>query len=112
MKVEKRTDAHGEEYRWFGCPGCKDIHMLPVTGARAWQYNGNDNSPTFKPSILAQGVEEFSDDEYARVMAGEKIPPRPCVCHSFVTDGRIQFLGDCTHDLKNQTVELPEIKGG
>ena len=32
------------------------------------------------------------------------------VCHSFITDGRIQFLGDCTHELKGQTVELPEVK--
>jgi len=31
------------------------------------------------------------------------------VCHSFVTDGRIQFLGDCTHNLAGQTVDLPEI---
>jgi hypothetical protein len=31
------------------------------------------------------------------------------VCHSFVTDGRIQFLGDCTHALANQTVELPDL---
>jgi hypothetical protein len=29
------------------------------------------------------------------------------VCHSFVTDGRIQFLGDCTHALANQTFDLP-----
>ena len=31
------------------------------------------------------------------------------VCHSFVTDGRIQFLGDCTHSLAGQTVDLPEF---
>jgi hypothetical protein len=30
------------------------------------------------------------------------------VCHSFVRDGQIQFLGDCTHALKGQTVERPE----
>ena len=30
------------------------------------------------------------------------------VCHSFVTDGRIRFLGDCTHALKGQTVPIPE----
>jgi hypothetical protein len=29
-------------------------------------------------------------------------------CHSFVTDGKIQFLPDCYHSLKGQTVELPE----
>ena len=29
-------------------------------------------------------------------------------CHTFVTDGRIQFLGDCTHALAGQTVDLPD----
>ena len=37
----------------------------------------------------------------------EKPPVFVCsVCHSFVTDGKIQFLGDCTHELAGQTVEL------
>ena len=30
------------------------------------------------------------------------------ICHSFVIDGRIQFLSDCTHALANQTVDLPD----
>ncbi len=31
-----------------------------------------------------------------------------CVrCHTFITDGRIQFLGDCSHKLAGQTVDLP-----
>lgn len=28
------------------------------------------------------------------------------ICHSFVTDGNIQFLSDCTHSLAGQTVPL------
>lgn len=31
------------------------------------------------------------------------------VCHSFVTDGKIQFLSDCTHDLAGQTVDMVDI---
>ena len=34
-------------------------------------------------------------------------PPTPYACHSFVTDGRIQFLTDSTHTLAGQTVPLP-----
>lgn len=30
------------------------------------------------------------------------------LCHSFVTDGKIQFLNDCFHSLKGQTVDLPD----
>jgi hypothetical protein len=29
-------------------------------------------------------------------------------CHSYVTNGRIQFLSDCHHSLAGQTVELPD----
>ncbi|MGC4033677.1 MAG: hypothetical protein QM754_18485 [Tepidisphaeraceae bacterium] len=27
-------------------------------------------------------------------------------CHSFVRDGQIEFLGDCTHELAGKTVPL------
>lgn len=30
-------------------------------------------------------------------------------CHSFITDGKIQYLSDCFHELAGQTVDLPEI---
>lgn len=31
------------------------------------------------------------------------------VCHSFVTEGRIQFLGDCTHVLAGQAMPMAEF---
>ena len=31
------------------------------------------------------------------------------ICHSFITDGKIQYLNDCTHKLAGQTIELPEF---
>jgi hypothetical protein len=30
-------------------------------------------------------------------------------CHSLVTDGNIQFLDDCTHELKGKTVPLEDF---
>lgn len=32
-------------------------------------------------------------------------------CHSFVTDGFIQFLADCKHAMAGQTVPLPAWPG-
>lgn len=93
----------------FWCPGCEDHHGVPVDGSRGWQWNGSLESPTVTPSILVKGVVPITDDEHAKIMAGEKIEPVPRVCHSFVTDGKIQFLDDCTHSLKGQTVELPDV---
>jgi hypothetical protein len=42
-------------------------------------------------------------------MAGEVIEPIPTVCHSYVTDGKIRFLDDCTHELAGKTVELEDV---
>lgn len=82
----------------FFCPGCDSTHAVNShpDGPR-WTYNGNPQNPTFTPSILvtcrwAQHDDSMKDD----------------VCHSFVTDGRIQFLSDCTHKMAGQTVEIPE----
>lgn len=85
----------------FWCPGCDGAHQVSVgqgSGPR-WGYNGNPDAPTFTPSINVT---------YNGPDAGVEGAP-PAVCHSFVTDGRIQFLNDCTHSLAGQTVEIPDF---
>ena len=98
----------GDDLVGFWCPGCAEIHMVntDVSDRPAWEFNGNYEAPTFKPSINVTGVRRITDDEHARIMAGEKIEPTPRVCHSLVIGGRSQFLGDCTHTLVGQTVDL------
>lgn len=92
----------------FRCPGCGEVHMITVgdgPGPR-WGYNGDPDRPTFTPSILVTWSEPSDDpDEFDDTSKDIKH-----VCHSFVTDGQIQFLGDCTHALAGQTVDLPNWK--
>jgi len=96
----------------FHCPGCHCLHGVhtqhksPATGAM-WTWNGSLDAATLSPSILVRGTVPITDDEHQRIMAGEKIEPKPLVCHSFVRDSRIEFLGDCTHELAGQTVDVP-----
>lgn len=81
---------------WFNCPGCgmeHAIHHGAGPGPR-WTWNGDLVKPTFQPSVLVRY--SWSD--------GER------VCHSFIVDGRIQYLGDCTHALAGQTVDLPPLE--
>lgn len=88
----------------FWCPGCDGAHQVTVgagPGPR-WGYNGDPDAPTFTPSVLVT---------YNGPDAGVDGAP-PAVCHSFVTNGRIQFLGDCTHALAGQTVDLPDFEKG
>jgi hypothetical protein len=96
---------------WFFCPGCAGPHSIkvnsPDTPGPNWAYNGNADAPTFAPSVLCRGVQHLTEDEHAKLMVGGQVEPRPLVCHSFVTDGRIQYLGDSTHSLAGQTVDLP-----
>lgn len=89
----------------FECPGCGLTHHVTPS----WTFNGDLERPTFSPSLLIRGYEFLTDEEHARLMRGEPIVWRPLVCHSFVTDGRIQFLADSTHALAGQTVDLPEV---
>lgn len=82
---------------YFVCPGCGWKHHVytewPNRRGAKWTFNGNPNAPTFSPSIMYEYGEGGANN----------------VCHSLVTEGRIQFLGDCTHALKNQTVTLPDM---
>lgn len=85
----------------FWCPGCDGAHKV-MTGAGPgprWGYNNNPDVPTFTPSVLVT---------YNGRDAGMDGGP-PAICHSFVTDGKIQFLGDCSHQLAGQTVDLPDF---
>ena len=81
----------------FRCPGCEDVHNVVVDAPSGWTWNGDLEKPTFSPSVLVR---------YGHLPDGGPMGTDP-ICHSFVTDGRIQFLGDCTHALAGQTVALP-----
>lgn len=101
MPVLKHTTSDGAHYGYrFGCPGCHKPHVIPTKPhERGWDFDGNEASPTFAPSILVRYTPGDPDD---------KDNP-PSVCHSFVRAGRIEFLGDCNHALAGQTVPLLEI---
>lgn len=84
----------------FWCPGCQGAHGIQFgegDGPR-WGWNGSAESPTFTPSVLVRR-------QFGEAMVEE-------VCHSFVVDGQIQFLSDCTHALAGQTVPIPAWPNG
>lgn len=104
-------------YVSFLCPGCGRHHTLPVGdgfGTR-WSFNGSLDKPTLTPSILATNGHYVSgyDGRGCWCDYNREHPDDVTfvcgICHSFVTDGQIQFLTDCTHKLAGQTVSLPEL---
>lgn len=88
------------------------VHGVRVTGDQPWAWNGDAERPTFSPSVLVRYY-RISPEGAAMITrgdrppAGGRYPGTDMVCHSFVKDGRIQFLTDCTHALAGQTVDLP-----
>lgn len=131
MKV-KRAIAYEEAGIVTGymiqCPACGNGHLFntaPGTnslGGRkpCWTFDGNLESPTFNPSMLVKAVElpprdpatgDFRKDADGKMLLdgrGRILGTKDTVCHSFIRAGKIQFLGDCTHALAGQTVDLPE----
>lgn len=79
-----KTTTDKPEFLFF-CPGCKCAHWFNTF---RWKWNGDSNKPSVSPSILMEGGDRR--------------------CHSFVKDGMIRFLSDCSHALKGQTVEIPD----
>jgi hypothetical protein len=91
----------------FWCPGCNDLHMVPVhPRVEGWAWNGSLEHPTLTPSILCFSHGTLIDNDKP---AGPDNYTTTPTCHSFVTEGRIQFLSDSTHELSNQTVPLGPI---
>lgn len=90
----------------FVCPGCNETHTI---NAEIWTFDGDYQRPTLSPSVLVRGTRFVGGpDDTPENSEWASLWP-PFTCHSFVRDGRIQFLNDCTHELAGQTVDLPEV---
>lgn len=82
----------------FTCPGCGDSHVIQHGEGRnpRWFWNGSYVLPTIHPSLLVTWDHTLPDGSTEHHS-----------CHSFITDGKIQFLSDSTHALSGQTVPIP-----
>ncbi|WP_051360133.1 DUF6527 family protein [Adhaeribacter aquaticus] len=89
MKIIEIEKGHPHTHHFY-CPGCKTAHGF---SNKIWTYNNDPEKPTVRASILVRFHYKGKD----------------MVCHSFITDGNIQFLSDCTHELAGLTVSLPEL---
>jgi len=58
------------------------------------------DKPTFTPSLIT-GRPVWTGSQKDGKWVDE-------ICHSYITEGRIQYLVDCTHAMAGQTVEIPD----
>lgn len=97
VNTEGAEHADAGWHHW--CPACKSLHAIAVehpfeNGAR-WTFNGDQEKPTFKPSVKVNWP----------TVGGAK----QRICHYVLTDGIINYCGDCTHELRDQKIPLPDI---
>ena len=107
VRLDKKYWPRGGFGHW--CPGCNSGHEIDTeernSSGAIWSFNGDLASPTFSPSV---NMKINTPD------MGEHYQPRVAstVCHYTITAGKIQFHGDCTHALRGQLVDLPDIPDG
>lgn len=80
---------------YYWCPGCKTLHGIAIRphtqdNGAGWTFTGTLECPTYEPSQKSEW----------------KGPTTTRVCHTFIRKGQIEFLSDCTHALKGQTVSM------
>lgn len=92
-----RLYRYSEGLLAFHCPACDTEHHVGVgpSSKPSWDWNNDMNHPTFSPSILTWKRWRGKDEQR---------------CHSYVRDGKIQFLNDCEHSFAGKTVDLPDAK--
>lgn len=83
----------GGKVYMFHCPGCECAHPLEIEAPNGtgWTWNGSMEAPTFRPSLFCN-----------------RDIPHAVQCHSWITDGYIQFLSDSSHKLAGKNVEIPD----
>ena len=132
----KRQDGRPHSRSVFvHCPGCGGVHPFRVEdssgeGLPTWTWNGSLERPTFSPSLLVYGSVHRCPDEHLvpcdgvdcghdahrvlpdgslAISGPHTVEPAWGNCHSFLTEGRWHYLGDCAHALAGQVVDLAPL---
>ena len=100
----KNADGRVGIRHYYWCPGCDALHgiaILPHTAdnGAGWEFTGTLECPTYSPSQLTSWNQWQGHDK----------PSKEFRCHTFIRNGQIQFLDDCTHEFKGQTLPLPPL---
>ena len=95
----------GDRLRFY-CQGCESIHEVD----NKWTFNNDYEKPTLSPSVLVtwgKYCTHLNTPENQKYYEENNLGGR---CHTFVKEGVIEYLDDCTHQLrgKHPLQEIPE----
>jgi hypothetical protein len=91
-KIKEVELWEGRRQFHYFCKGCNEIHAFSLKSEEGnHTFNMDLNNPTVNPSLL------------------QNFGGQSKICHSYIRNGEIQYLGDCQHELAGKTIQLPEI---
>lgn len=108
----------------FYCPGCSSIHCYwtaeykneidPTDKPPVWTFNGDWIRPTFRASLLNRwgtyADPDWKCDGDTPEQIAELTKRFSGRCHLFITNGIIEYCGDCTHALSGKRVPMVALK--
>lgn len=106
---------HQPGYIGLWCPGCGESHWLTVGPSHVpgtnWGWNGDVEKPTITPSLLVRSGHYVPGAGKAHCWCnpapdGKEWGFKCTHCHSFIENGQIRFLNDCSHELAGETVDM------
>lgn len=107
VRLNRKHWPRGGLGHW--CPGCGNGHTVdteqPNSLGAKWAFNCSAEHPTLTPSVNIRWG-RFADPTWTPPEGEDDFSG---VCHYFMTNGKLIFLGDCTHALAGQTVDLPDV---
>lgn len=106
-------------------PGPSGVMTFPVItkgtreGTGKWTWNGDTEKPTLRPSLLTTSghfcaSHKEDDDCWCTYNKDNPNPNHTSVfqcfrCHTWLNDGHVQFLPDCSHEFVGQTLDLLDV---
>lgn len=94
-KGREMCDPKNATHVIINLPGPTGLLALPIMlkgtrdGTGCWTWNGSTDAPTLRPSVLNQ-------------RQGHR-------CHTWINDGKAQFLEDTSHEYAGKTLDLLEV---
>lgn len=99
------------------CPACNTTHAFP---RKNHSFNESEEKPTLYPGLrLASPYTpppetkpaDMDSGDYAKAVKAhgerhDEADPNQTICHIIVNNGELQYLGDCTHKMVCETIDL------
>lgn len=87
VKLSNKLFKFGNNMLFYYCKACDLAHNADIT---KWTWNGDVYLPSFTPSFvhhLNNGL----------------------ICHTVISNGKIHYANNCSHSLKDKTIDLPDF---